>query len=70
MKQILLIMAVAITATFLSSCERSFTCTCVYPGTSAGTTKTTIKAYHRSDAQQTCDKIHQGAKLNGGACAL
>lgn len=63
-------MAVAIIATTMSSCERKFTCTCVYPNSNAGTTTTTIKAYKRSDAQETCRKIHQGAVLNGGACAL
>lgn len=55
----------------MSSCERTFTCTCVYPGVSSGgTTKTQIKAYKRSDAVTTCNKMHQGAQLNGGSCAL
>lgn len=63
-------MAVAITATSMSSCQRNFTCTCVYPDKAAGTTYTTIKAYKRSDAVETCRTVHNGARLNGGACAL
>lgn len=63
-------MASAIVVTSLSSCEKKYTCTCVYPGQAAGTTQTTIKAYKRSDARETCDNIHRGAQLSGGACAL
>lgn len=63
-------MAAAIAVTSMSSCQRNFTCTCVYPNAAAGTTKTTIKAYHRSDAKETCSKLNNGARLNGGACAL
>lgn len=63
-------MAVAITATSMSSCEKKYTCTCVFPNSNAGTTTTTIKAYRRADAKETCDKVHQGARLNGGACSL
>lgn len=71
MKKLLLLATLAAGIIFTSSCERTFTCTCVYPGqSSGGTTKTTIKAYHRSDAVETCNKIHQGAQLNGGSCAL
>lgn len=63
-------MAVAIAATSMSSCQRNFTCTCVYPNANAGTTTTNIKAYNRSDARETCSKLNNGAQLNGGACAL
>jgi len=63
-------MAAAMIVTSMSSCERNYTCTCVYPYTNAGTTTTNIKAYSRSDAQETCNKVHEGAKRNGGACAL
>ncbi len=70
MKKLLLIAAIAVTASFMASCEKNYTCTCVYPGTNAGTTKTTIKAYNKRDARETCDKVHAGAVLNGGACAL
>ena len=70
MKKLLITMAAAIAMTSMSSCERNFTCTCVYPGAAAGTTKTTIKAYNRYDAQETCTKLNNGARQNGGACAL
>jgi hypothetical protein len=53
-----------------TSCQRSYTCTCVYPHQAAGTTQTTIKAYNRSDAKATCAEHNEGAKLRGGACAL
>lgn len=70
MKKLFIITAIAVTAISLTSCEKNYTCTCVYPGSNAGTTKTTIKAYKRNDARETCDKVHAGAQLNGGACAL
>ena len=70
MKKILLVMAVAIIATSMSSCERKYTCTCVYPDSGIGTTKTTIRAYNKREAERTCDKLSEGAKVNDGLCAL
>lgn len=70
MKKLYLIMATAIVVTSMSSCQRNFTCTCVYPGKAAGTTTTNIKAYSRSDARETCDAMNDGARRNGGACSL
>ena len=66
----LYIAATALFTIAVSSCERKFTCTCVYPNQSAGTTYTTIRAYNRSDAKATCADLNEGAKLRGGACAL
>lgn len=53
-----------------TSCKRSFTCTCVYPGKTVGTTTTTIKAVKKSDAEATCSAQNIGAQANGGSCAL
>ncbi len=70
MKNILLIAVAIVSTTAMSSCEKKYTCTCVYPNATAGTTHTTIKAYRRTDAQTTCSNMNTGAKLSGGACAL
>ncbi|MBS1771228.1 MAG: hypothetical protein JST82_00105 [Bacteroidetes bacterium] len=70
MKRILPVILSMTTTIVLSSCERKYTCTCVYPNAAAGTTKTEIRAYSRSDAKETCSNMNTGAKLNGGACAL
>jgi len=56
--------------TALSSCEKKYTCTCVYPNSSIGTTTTTFKASKKSDAQATCNVQNSGAKSSGGSCAL
>lgn len=70
MKCITLITAVILVCIGTTSCQKKYTCTCVYPYAAAGTTTTTIKAYKRSDAQATCTSMNTGAKLSGGACAL
>lgn len=70
MKLILPLAAAAIVLATATSCERTYTCTCVYPNQAAGTAKTTIKAYNRNDAKATCTDMNEGAKLRGGACAL
>lgn len=70
MKKLTLITLGVMAITFMSSCEKKYTCTCVYPYAQAGTTKTEIRAYKRSDAQTTCSNINTGARLSGGACAL
>lgn len=54
----------------LSSCERNYTCTCVYPGAAVGTTKTEFKASKKADAEANCNAQNNGAKINGGSCAL
>ncbi len=56
--------------TALSSCEKKYTCTCVYPGSSVGTTATEFKASKKSEAEATCSKQNIGAKASGGSCAL
>jgi len=63
-------MAYAIGVTALSSCERTFTCTCVYPNSTIGTTRTTMKAVHKSDAEDRCSIMDKGAQAYDGACAL
>jgi hypothetical protein len=70
MKKLALITVGVVAITAMSSCEKKYTCTCVYPNAQAGTTKTDIKAYRRSDAQATCSNMNTGARLSGGACAL
>lgn len=70
MKKIAFITVGVIVLATMSSCEKKYTCTCVYPGSAAGTTTTNIKAYKRSDAVATCNSMNTGAKLSGGACAL
>lgn len=54
----------------LSSCEKSYTCTCTYPNSSVGTTKTDFKAKKKSDAQATCNSQNIDAQAKGGSCAL
>ena len=70
MKKMALITIGVMAITAMSSCEKKYTCTCVYPNAKAGTTTTTIKAYSRTDAQATCSNVNAGARLSGGACAL
>lgn len=70
MKRNILFGAIVLFIIGTSSCQKKYTCTCVYPYAVAGTTTTTIKAYKRSDAQATCTSMNTGAKLSGGACAL
>lgn len=53
-----------------SSCEKSYTCTCVYPGAAVGTTSTTYKAKKKSEAEATCAAQNTAAKATGGSCAL
>lgn len=55
---------------FLASCEKKYTCTCVYPGSSIGTTETTFKAKKKADAESSCAAQNVGANANGGSCAL
>jgi hypothetical protein len=70
MKHLAFVAAMTAVVTFMSSCERKYTCTCVYPNKAAGITTTEIKAYDRNDAKDICDDMNKGAKLSGGACAL
>ena len=70
MKRLVLVASGMLMLVALSSCERNYTCTCVYPDKAAGTNRTTIRAYNRTDARNTCASINEGAKLHGGACAL
>lgn len=56
--------------TALSSCEKKYTCTCVYPGSSVGTTTTNFKASKKADAEATCNTQNINAKAIGGSCAL
>ena len=70
MKKIAIAIAGIIMLSGASSCKRSFTCTCVYPGKTVGTTTTTIKAVKKSDAEATCNAQNIGAQANGGSCAL
>ncbi len=70
MKKAILLPAIAVAIISMSSCERNFTCTCVYPNTNIGTTKTNIKASKRSDAEVHCNSLNKGAQTLGGACAL
>lgn len=70
MKKAVLLPALAAAMISMSSCERNFTCTCVYPDSNIGTTKTNINAYKRSDAEVHCSSLNKGAKTLGGACAL
>lgn len=53
-----------------TSCKKEYTCTCVYPNSNIGTTQTKYKTSDKSDAQTQCAQLDQGAKLNGGSCAL
>ena len=56
--------------TALSSCEKKYTCTCVYPGSTVGTTQTEFKAAKKADAETTCNSQNTAAKAKGGSCAL
>jgi hypothetical protein len=67
MKTLFLVIAGAIV---LSSCEKNYTCTCVYPNSSISTSKTTFKTAKKSDAETSCGNLNTSAKVNGGACAL
>jgi hypothetical protein len=70
MKRFLPLAAAVIVLATATSCERKYTCTCVYPGQAVGTTTTTIRAYNKTDARNVCDGMNEGAKTRGGACAL
>jgi hypothetical protein len=70
MKKITLVIVCAVMAATMSSCEKNYTCTCVYPGSTIGTTSTTYKAKKKSDAEAACSAQNVGAKANGGSCAL
>lgn len=61
---------VIIGAIILASCEKTYTCTCVYPGQAIGTTKTEIKAKKKADAEASCNNQNTAAKAQGGSCAL
>ena len=63
------VIGVMLMATF-TSCEKKYTCTCVYPGSSVGTTSTEFKASKKSEAEATCAAQNSGAKASGGSCAL
>lgn len=52
-----------------ASCEKSYTCTCTYPGAAIGTTETNFKA-KEDDAQARCADLNTDAQTKGGACAL
>ena len=56
--------------TAFTSCEKKYTCTCVYPGSSVGTTTTDFKTAKKADAEATCNAQNVAAKVSGGSCAL
>ncbi|HEY9176884.1 MAG TPA: hypothetical protein VIN07_04300 [Flavipsychrobacter sp.] len=70
MRKAILLPALAAAIISMSSCERNFTCLCVYPDSNIGTTKTNIKAARKSDADVHCSSLNKAAQKNGGACAL
>jgi hypothetical protein len=70
MKRILPMAAIAVMLVTATSCEKKYTCTCVYPNQAVGTTTTDIRAYNKSDARDVCDGMNDGAQARGGACAL
>lgn len=53
-----------------SSCERKYTCLCVYPGSNISTSRTSYKAKRRSDAEAMCSNQNIAARKQGGSCAL
>lgn len=69
-KALLLNIAVVAGIILMSSCERNYTCICVYPGSTISTSKTTFKAKRRSEAETACSRQHTGAMASGGSCAL
>jgi hypothetical protein len=69
MKKILSLGISALVAIAFTSCEKSYTCTCTYPGAAVGTTETTFKA-KKDDAQAQCNNLNTSAQVTGGACAL
>ncbi|RYE24812.1 MAG: hypothetical protein EOP51_06155 [Sphingobacteriales bacterium] len=70
MKKITLVLSGLSLIVAMSSCEKSYTCTCTYPNSSVGTTKTEFKAKKKSDAQASCNAQNVAAQTTGGACAL
>lgn len=70
MKKITFVIVCAVMAATMSSCEKNYTCTCVYPGSSIGTTTTNFKTKKKSDAEASCGAQNVGAKVYGGSCAL
>ncbi len=70
MKKFTLIISGLVMAIAMSSCEKTYTCTCTYPNSSVGTTRTEFKAKKRSDAETSCRNLNTGAQAQGGACAL
>ena len=55
--------------TAFASCEKNYTCTCTYPGSSVGTTETSFKS-KKADAESSCAALNVNAQAIGGACAL
>jgi hypothetical protein len=70
MKNAILAIAGIVMLGTTTSCKRNFTCTCVYPDSKIGTTKTKMQAVRKSDAEDACAMQNIGAKTQGGACAL
>jgi hypothetical protein len=70
MKKITLVLSGLAMIVAMSSCEKTYTCTCTYPNSTIGTTKTEFKAKKKSDAQTSCTNLNVNAQLSGGACAL
>jgi hypothetical protein len=64
------LLPVVVAAILFTSCEKNYTCTCVYPGSTIGTTKTTFKAKKKSQAESNCADLNTQAKTNGGSCAM
>ncbi len=56
--------------TAFASCEKNYTCTCTYPGSSIGTTETSFKSKKKTDAEASCATLNTNAQTLGGACAL
>lgn len=68
-KQIFTILGLVITLAF-ASCERSYTCICVYPNSSISTSRTNFKSKKRIDAEEKCRDLNAAARSSGGSCAL
>lgn len=54
----------------LSSCEKKYTCVCVYPNSNISTSETTYKARKKADAEDKCSEQNTAARNNDGSCAL
>jgi hypothetical protein len=63
----LILGAFAIGGLFMTSCKKDYTCTCNTLGVE---TKNPIKDASKKEAQDTCDKMNESAKIVNGSCKL